>query len=776
MNHSLHTRPKISGGIIRATLLLATLSTCTQVPAPPVDARASKVAALFEHYDEGVQPGAAVLVIKDDAVVFERGFGYADLANKVRIDADSMFRLASVSKQFTTMAIMVLSEEGKLTYDDLLSQHVPELNSWPGVTLRHLMTHTSGIPDHYVAGYYEAYDPSGPMVQNDELVEIMLQYPEPDFAPGDDHVYNNGAYELLTTVVARISGMSFADFVTQHVLVAAGMPTATPFRSATPDIPKRVYGYNQTDEGYELDDYDAFNAMLGAGSIYATLKDFYAWDQSLHANTVVTAATLNEAYKGTHLNNGKIINYGFGWKIGEHNGHLFIGHGGSWVGFRTNISRFPEENLTIVVLTNRREAKPGAYAEKIANIYLPDRGNTYLPDESQAAVMQHHRRIPDDDIWWTVTGPEMGWMHRHVEQIFPTVAVYRNGPVRELDYELNDDIGKVQVDTPDGPLSFNRFIHSDHSTAMGVVILHQGKIVFESYPRMQEYEHPTYWSTAKVFAGALVRILEERGEIDVSKPIDYYVPRLADSVFAGTTVRNVLDMALGVDCTEEYIDRDSCYYQYSMAIGDGFRSADAPDNPYDFMTTVKIERTGPQGEKFVYSGGTNFLLMWLVEEVTGFPFQDSVTKEFWYHIGAENDAAFFAYRYGIAVSHGGLLAKMRDLARFGLLYTPSYTVVSDKQIISDAHIDLLLNGGRPHLLRNAGVPEDSGIKHNVYQWGNVDVNNYVSQGGWGGQGLVVNPEKDVVAVFTSYFKDDYSEVSLQDAVMKVLNETFNDPE
>ncbi len=565
MNHSLHARPKFTGGIVRATLLLAALSACTEVPAPPVDARASKVAALFEHYDEGVQPGAAVLVIKDDAVVFERGFGYADLANKVRIDADSMFRLGSVSKQFTTMAIMVLAEEGKLNFDDLLSKHVPEFDSWPGVTLRHLMTHTSGIPDYYESGYYASYDQSGPMVQNDDLVEIMLQYPEPDFAPGDDHVYNNGAYELLTTVVARISGMSFADFVTQHVLVAAGMPTATPFRSATPDIPKRVYGYDQTDEGYELDDYDAFNAMLGAGSIYATLKDFYAWDQSLQANTVVTAATLNEAYKGTHLNNGKIINYGFGWRIGEHNGHLLIGHGGSWVGFRTNISRFPEENLTIVVLTNRREANPEAYAEKIANIYLPDRGNTYLPDESQASVMEHHRRIPDDDIWWTVTGPEMGWMHRHVEQIFPTVAVYRDGPVSELQYDLRDDISRVEIETPEGPLPFEDFIESDHSTAMGVVILHKGEIVFESYPRMQEYEHPTYWSTAKVFAGALVRLLEERGEIDVSLPIDHYVPRLANSVFAGTTVRNVLDMALGVDCTEEYLDRDSCNYQYSMA-------------------------------------------------------------------------------------------------------------------------------------------------------------------------------------------------------------------
>lgn len=775
LNHSLYARPKITGGIIRATLLLAALSACTEVPAPPIDARAAAVAALFEHYDEGVQPGAAVLVIKDGAVVFERGFGYANIANKERIDENSSFRLASVSKQFTATALGVLAEQGKLDYDDLLTDYIPELDFWPGVTLRHMMTHTSGMPNLYENGYYEELDANSPMPQNSDFIEAMSRYPDADFAPGDQYSYNNAVYDLLVTVIERASGMPFVDFLKDYVFVPAGMPTATTFNSARPDIPNRALGYSRSDDGFELDDYDPLNDILGSGGVYATLKDFVAWDRSLYANSVVSKKTLNELQSSARLNNGEITGYGFGWGINAYHGHRRYSHTGRWVGFRNVIARYPDEKLTIVILANAGGARPWVEMEKISDLFLEGRGNTYLPDESQASVMQHHRRIPDDDIWWTVTGPEMGWMHRHVEQIFPTVAVYRNGPVRELDYELNDDIGKVQIDTPDGPLPFENFIESDHSTAMGVVILHKGKIVFESYPRMQEYEHPTYWSTAKVFAGAIVRLLEERGEIDVSLPIDHYVPRLADSVFAGTTVRNVLDMALGVDCTEEYIDRDSCYYQYSMAIGDGFRSADAPDNPYDFMTTVKIERTAEQGERFVYSGGTNFLLMWLVEEVTGYPFQDSVTKEFWYHIGAENDAAFLAYRYGIAVSHGGLLAKMRDLARFGLLYTPSYTVVSDKQIISDAHIDLLLNGGRPHLLRNAGVPEDSGIKHNVYQWGNVDVNNYVSQGGWGGQGLVVNPEKDVVAVFTSYFKDDYSEVSLQDAVMKVLNETFNDP-
>ena len=130
--------------------------------------------------------------------------------------------------------------------------------------------------------------------------------------------------------------------------------------------------------------------------------------------------------------------------------------------------------------------------------------------------------------------------------------------------------------------------------------------------------------------------------------------------------------------------------------------------------------------------------------------------------------------------HGGFFSKMRDLARFGLLYTPSYSVVSDKKVISDSHIDLLLNGGRPHLLGNSGDSaadtfkdfDNENLSHNVYMWGAVYKSGYLTQGGWGGQGLIVHPKQDIVAVFTSYFKEDFSEVSLQEAVMTVLEETF----
>jgi len=397
--------------------------------------------------------------------------------------------------------------------------------------------------------------------------------------------------------------------------------------------------------------------------------------------------------------------------------------------------------------------------------------NEFEPANTMAEIQAYHRKVPSDDIWWMVRGEQMAWMHRNAHQLFPTVNVYRDGPVRELKHNRMEVIADFPVETPQGTLRFEDFLYDDQSTALGVVILHKGQVVFESYPRMKDYEKITYWSTVKVFAGTIIRLLEERGEVDVSKPIEFYVPTLASSAFAGTTVRNILDHATGLDCGDEYEDRQSCYYQYSMAIGDGFREDGAPDNPYDFLASVELTRHAEQGTQFSYSGANNFILSWLVQEITGYPFQDAVTKEIWQHIGAESDASFIAYRYGIPLTHGGFLSRMRDLARFGLLFTPSYTVVSDRQVISDEHIEFLRDNANPRLRR--GLPDGDSV-YTIYQWGEVYASGWLTQGGWGGQGLLVSPDRDVVAVYTAYFKDDFSEVELAPVVFDVVNSVFSE--
>ena len=415
--------------------------------------------------------------------------------------------------------------------------------------------------------------------------------------------------------------------------------------------------------------------------------------------------------------------------------------------------------------------------------------NEFISSSAVEEIQDQLRKLPNDNIWWTVSGEDMKWNNKNLHQIFPTVNVYRNGPVKPLEKNLMNEINISQINTPNGPMTFESFIESDQSTVMGVVIAHKGKIVFESYPRMQEHEKPIYWSVSKILPATVLRILEERGEVDVGRTIDSYIKKLSDSSYAGITIRNILDMASGLDCSDNYETFESCYYLYSMSIGDGFRTEAAKDNPYDFVINTKIDREVPQGEVFSYSGLDTFVLGWLVEEITKMPFQDALSKEVWYHIGAESDASYIAPRYGIAITHGGFLAKMRDMVRLGLLFTPSYQTVSDKQIISNSHIDLILNGGNPKLMQNLyskvnfqGVSESteavpplnvSDLKHNVYQWDAVYENDDFFKGGWAGQGLLINPTRDIVAVWTGYKKNDGHDArEMRTLVREVLNNVF----
>ena len=367
-------------------------------------------------------------------------------------------------------------------------------------------------------------------------------------------------------------------------------------------------------------------------------------------------------------------------------------------------------------------------------------------------------KLPKEDIWWTTNGENMLWSFKNLHSIFPTVTVHRKGAVKPLGLNANEGIGSASVPTKAGMMGFNDFLDSDESTAIGVVILHKGEVVFERYPRMRPEEKPVHWSVTKVLVSSLVAILETRGRVDVEETIEKYIPELRDSDFSGIKIKNILDMATGLNCSEEYVDKTSCYYVYSSAIGDGYWDESSPDNPYEYVSQLKVGRHAEQGTRYDYSGINTFVLGWLVEKVTGLQIQEAASEMIWSKIGAEADAAFFAPRFGVPVIHGGLLATPRDLARFGLLFTPSHNVVSDKPVFSDEYINKLLNEGRPALL---GKYLPKGAKHNIYQWDLVFEDGTLYKGGWAGQGIMVNPLHDYVFVWNSYFKDkDESETKL----------------
>ena len=383
---------------------------------------------------------------------------------------------------------------------------------------------------------------------------------------------------------------------------------------------------------------------------------------------------------------------------------------------------------------------------------------------------------PADEVWWIPKGRDMLWNNKNIHQLFPTVNIYRNGPVKPLSYKLNNQIDNFKIKTPQGKLAFVDFLKSDLSSNMAVVILHKGDIVFEHYARMQEYEKPIWWSVTKVFASTLIAILEDRGQIDINKPVDFYLPELKGSDFRGVTVRNVLDMASGVDCSDGTYARGTCYYEYEASLNDAVRSNNTASTPYEALTNMKPGRWADQGVGFDYSGANTFVLSWIVERLMAMPFQDAVTKELWQKMGAEGDASIFAARYGIALSSGGLLAKARDMARFGLLFTPSYKKVSSEKVISDRYLDMIINKGRPELLANARFAGERSanpeIKHNSYQWDVVYNNNDFYKGGWAGQGLLINHEKDLVAVYLGYIKEDGSELAVLPRLRELLKTIY----
>ena len=405
----------------------------------------------------------------------------------------------------------------------------------------------------------------------------------------------------------------------------------------------------------------------------------------------------------------------------------------------------------------------------------------FEPASTVEETRRQHLALPDPskEIWWTPTGKDMAWNNKNLHQIVPTVNVYRDGPVRELAERPMQSIADFPVETPSGVLPFSEFLKSDHSTTMGMVVVHHGRIVFETYPRMQPYEKPIWWSVTKVLVSTVVAILEDRGLVDVSKPVELYVPELEGSDFAGVSVRNILDMASGVDCPDgDYTDRESCYYKFEASLGDAVRDDSTPDNPYDMLRTLDVGRWAEPGTGFDYSGTNTFVLSWLVEKITGMPFQDALTAKIWSRMGAEADASIYAGRYGIPLTSGGLLAKLRDMARFGLLFTPSYKVVSDERIISDRVVKILTDGGRPELLRKARFGRGHlppNVKYNVYQWDRVFTNNDLYKGGWAGQGLLVNPDRDLVAVWVGYSKDDSSsEMAPLQPLRKMLETLFGE--
>jgi N-acyl-D-amino-acid deacylase len=316
--------------------------------------KVAKIDSLLNFYHEQGILNGTVLVAEAGEVIYQKGFGSANMDTKETLEPKSVFRLASVSKQFTAMCIMMLAEQGKLNYDDDFQKYLPELK-YEGVTIRHLLWHTSGMPD-YLDFMSEHYSDDEWYV-NDDVIKTMAKHrPAKEFEPGERYKYSNTGYLLLASIVERVSGMSFKEFLHQNIFDRIGMSSSIfPFgKMEFDEMANRVRGYNRTkDGGYVDNDYTDFDYdVCGDGGVFSNVIDLFKWNEALYTEKLVKQKTIQEAYKPYVLNDGSVGDYGFGWNVYEVDSNKIVDHSGSWMGFRTHIVRDITNRHCIIILTN----------------------------------------------------------------------------------------------------------------------------------------------------------------------------------------------------------------------------------------------------------------------------------------------------------------------------------------------------------------------------------------------------------------------------------------
>lgn len=336
-----------------------------------MDPTAGKHAALEQQLDAlmrdytGLVPGASVLVIRDGEPVLRRSYGMADLEAGIPATPRTNYRLASVSKQFTAAAVLLLAEDGVLHLDDPVRRWLPSLpeTSVP-VTLRHLLTHTAGLID-----YEDVMDPGDPrQVHDADVLRLLERQDRTYFVPGCGYRYSNSGYALLALVVERASGQRYADFLRMRIFVPLDMLDTVAYEAGISEVAHRAYGYSSGNGGWRRTDQGTTSAVLGDGGIYSSIDDLARWDAALYDERLLKADSLRQAFSPATATDDADVQYGFGWRItGE-----TLWHSGETIGFRNVIVRYAQRHVSVVVLTNRDDPEPHALAKRIATLVFDE--------------------------------------------------------------------------------------------------------------------------------------------------------------------------------------------------------------------------------------------------------------------------------------------------------------------------------------------------------------------------------------------------------------------
>lgn len=365
------------------SMLLALLAPWALLGVPAAaraDERTDKVDQIFRRWDSDKTPGCAVGVIRDGRLVYEKSYGLADMDHGIRIGPETTFHIASVSKQFTAFAILLLEKEGKLSLDDDIRKHLPELHDFGKViTIRHLLNHTSGLRDQWeileLAGWR-----NDDVITDDDIFTLVCRQRELNFEPGAAYMYSNTGYSLAARIVERASGRPFRAFTKERIFDPLGM-THTRFPESHRAV---VAGRAQSYEPGANGDYEhcvlSFS-NVGATSLLTTVADLALWDQNFYEPRVGDPALIARMHEVGKLNNGEPIHYALGLDVGTYRGLKTVEHEGADAGFRCTLLRFPTEKFSVIVLANYGDGNPHEQAERVADIFLENVLDPAPPEE-----------------------------------------------------------------------------------------------------------------------------------------------------------------------------------------------------------------------------------------------------------------------------------------------------------------------------------------------------------------------------------------------------------
>jgi CubicO group peptidase (beta-lactamase class C family) len=380
------------GVVVIVAVAVASLARQT----PSRDGITSRVDALFSSLIQPDDPGASVLVSRNGEILYERGYGVCDLRSKEKIGPHTNFRLASVTKQFTAMAIMLLVHDHKLHYDDHLTYMLPDFPAYgKSITIRNLLNHTSGLPDYEELMEREAkhggqtWSPEH-QIQDQEVLALLKAQPTGLFPPGTRWQYSNSGYVVLGLIVAKVSGMPYREFLQQRIFSPLKMTDTLVYQKGQNTISRRAYGHSREAGKLIETDQSSTSATLGDGGIYSNVVDLAKWDQGLRKHTLLSEQEMQPALTPVKLADGSephwprdpqiggaadgpVVMYGFGWFLDRFNGRTRIYHDGSTQGFRTAIQRFVDDHVTVIVLCNRTDLNASELALKVADIELAEK-------------------------------------------------------------------------------------------------------------------------------------------------------------------------------------------------------------------------------------------------------------------------------------------------------------------------------------------------------------------------------------------------------------------